>query len=221
MKISMRTTYRSKIKSIGGVVADSHGHFTIDIVLEDGTKGYYPNTEEFLNKLKVGSEVSYIDTKEFAGRIKINGLTLIEKTKTMSDKIATIVKLAGPLSKSDKGIYYKELTTEDGITAIFFSKELSEVEVIISGSLISYTDIIEKEGKDYFKGLEKLRRHSLDDKRQLSIIRQAAVKAAIECIAIASPKGRWVNKDGSVDEESCFNEVTSLADLFVEYASVE
>lgn len=208
----------SKICSVGEVVADGHGHFTIDIELEDGTKGYYPNTEKFLNKLKVGSEVSYIDTKEFAGRTKINGLILKEKKM---EKVVSIITKAGPLTKGDKGIYFKELTTEDGVSAIFFSKELSDVESIIKGSLISYTDIKEAKGKDIFLGLEKLKRYSSDDRRQLSIMRQSSLKAAIECISIGSPKGRWINKDGSFNNQECYQEVIDLAELFIDYVTVE
>lgn len=213
-------TFHSKIKTISEVVADSHGHFTVDIELEDGTFGFYPNTELFLNKLKVGSDVSYIGTKEFAGRIKINGLVLKEKLN-MSSKIITIITNVSPLQKTENGVYYKELTTEDEVKAIFFSKELSEVESLIKGSLISYTEIINKKEKDIFVGLEKLKRYSSDDIRQLSIIRQSAVKASIECHAISAPKGKWVNKDGSIDIDSCFNDVIELAEKFVQYAKVE
>lgn len=217
------TTFLSKAKIVKAseVVADGHGFFYKDLELDNGVKGYYPNTEEFLNKLVEGKVIQYIDTKEFAKRTKINGLVLIEKTKKMSNKVITIVKSTSTLQKGEKGIYFKELTTEDGITAIFHSKELSEVETIISGSLISYSDIKNLKGKDVFFGVEKLKRYHADDRRQLSIMRQSSIKAAIECIAIASPKGRWLNKDGVVDKQACYSEVIELAEMFIEYCTVE
>lgn len=217
----MRTICHSKIVKAGEVVSDGHGFFYIDLELEDGTVGYYPNDEEYLLKLKVGSVVEYIDTKEFAGRTKINGLILKEQNKIKMSKIVTIVKEASPLLKGENGTYYKELTTEDGITAVHFSKELSEVESVIQGSLISYSDIKTAKGKDVFVGLEKLKRYSADDRRQLSIMRQSSIKAAIDCFSIASPKGRWITKDGELDTNACYNDVVALAEKFIAYTSVE
>lgn len=209
----------SKIVFVSEVVADGHGHFTVDIELDDGTKAYYPGKEEFLRRLKVGSEVSYIKVEQFAGRDKFKGLTL--KNTNMDTKVVAIVTKTSELKKGNNNTYYKEITTEDEVTAIFFSKELNDVESIVKGSLISYTDIISKDNKDIFIGLEKLRRYSLDQARQLSIVRQAAVKAAIDCHSISAPKGKWINKDGSLDVDACFSDVIALAEKFVEYAKVE
>lgn len=213
---------KSKIVEMGKVVADGHGHFTLDLKLADGTEGYYPNTEEFLNKLKVGMIVYYKDTKHFAGRTKINGLTFLEKKKQNKvSEIKAIITSTSPMKKGENGSYYKDIETEDGVKGIFFSKELSEVEQLITGSLISYKDIKKVKGKDVFIGVEKLRRFSVDDRRQLSIVRQSTMKLAVECLKTASPKGRWINKDGSFDADSCFKEVVELTERFIEYVTVE
>lgn len=216
----MTSLSKAKIVKASEVVADGHGFFYKDLELDNGVKGYYPNTEEFLNRLVAGATIEYIDTKEFAKRTKINGIVLKEKIKKMS-KVITIVKSTSKLQKGENGSYFKELTTEDDVTAIYFSKELSEVESIIPGSLISYTDIKNAKGKDVFIGFEKLKRYSSDDRRQLSITRQSSIKAAIECLNIASPKGRWNEKDGVVNKQACYEEVIELAEMFIEYCTVE
>jgi len=207
------------IVNLSEVVQDKHGLFHVDLELADGTVGYYPSNEEFLKSLYVGAEVMYIDTKHFNKRNKINGLNLIKMAEN-NNKVYAIVTDVTKVEKN-KGFYFRTITTEDGVTAIHLSKQLSEVESIIAGSLISYTDVVTKNDKDVFVGVEKLKRMNADDKRQLSICRQSSLKAAIECIAIASPKGRWLEKDGSVNIDDCFNDVVSLADKFVQYVSVE
>ncbi len=212
-------TSHSNIVALSEVVQDKHGLFHVDLELADGTVGYYPGNEEFLRTLYVGAEVSYLGTKHFNKRNKINGLNLIQMADNNS-KVVAVVKAVTEVEKN-KGFYFRTLTTEDGVTAIHLSKQLSEVESIIVGSLISYTDVVTKNEKDVFVGVEKLRRFNADDKRQLSICRQSSLKAAIECMAIASPKGRWVEKDGSVNIDDCFNEVVALAEQFVQYVSVE
>ena len=213
-------TYLSKICKLSEVVQDTHGLFYVDIELEDGTSGYYPGNEKFLRSLYDGAEVSYLGTKLFNKRIKINNLNLVEMDSENSNEVYAIITNATSIEKY-KGFYFRYLTTDDGVTAVHLSKQLSEVESIIEGSLISYTDIVTKNDKDIFVGVKKLRRMNADDKRQLSIIRQGCIKAAIECYTIASPKGRWVEKDGSVNTDSCASEVIALAEKFVQYALVE
>lgn len=212
-------TYRSNIRKLSEVVQDKHGLFHIDLELADGTVGYYPGNENFLRMLYEGAEVSYLGTKHFNKRNKINCLNLIIMAEN-NNKVYAVVTEVTKVEKN-KGFYFRTLTTEDGITAIHLSKQLSDVESIIVGSLISYTDVVTKNEKDVFVGLEKLRRMNADDKRQLSICRQSSLKAAIECFAIANPKGRWLNKDGAVDVDECYNEIITLADKFVQYVSVE
>lgn len=209
----------TSIVVLSEVVQDKHGLFHVDLELADGTVGYYPGNEEFLRTLYVGAEVSYLGTKHFNKRNKINGLNLIQMADNNS-KVVAVVKAVTEVEKN-KGFYFRTLTTEDGVTAIHLSKQLSDVESIIVGSLISYTDVVTKNEKDVFVGVEKLRRMNADDKRQLSICRQSSLKAAIECFAIANPKGRWLNKDGVVVVDECYNEVITLADKFVQYVSVE
>ena len=214
-------TYRSNITKLSEVVQDKHGLFHVDIELADGTVGYYPGNENFLRMLYVGAEVSYLGTKHFNKRNKINCLNLIIMADiNNNNKVYAIVTQVTKVEKN-KGFYFRTITTEDGITAIHLSKQLSDVESIIVGSLISYTDVVTKNEKDVFVGVEKLRRMNADDKRQLSICRQSSLKAAIECFAIANPKGRWLNKDGVVVVDECYNEVITLADKFVQYVSVE
>lgn len=209
----------SVIKRIEGVVADSHGHHSIEIELEDGVKGYYASNLDFLLQLEEGMEVSYLGTKEFAGRLKINGLNII-KQKQMADKIDTIIINAGPVQKGN-GTYFRELTTEEGVTALYFSKNLSDVELIIKGSRIFYVKVETKKEKDWFVGLEKQNRYSSDIRRNLSITRQSSLKLAIEVYALANPKGRWATKEGAVDIEAAYTELTELADKFVDYCLVE
>lgn len=213
-------TYLSKICKLSEVVQDTHGLFYVDIELEDGTSGYYPGNEKFLRSLYDGAEVSYLGTKLFNKRIKINNLNLVEMDSENSNEVYAIITNATSIEKY-KGFYFRYLTTDDGVTAVHLSKQLSEVESIIEGSLISYTDIVTKNDKDIFVGVKKLRRMNADDKRQLSIIRQSCIKAAIECYTIASPKGRWVEKDGSVNTDNCASEVITLAEKFVQYVLVE
>lgn len=214
-------TYLSKICKLSEVVQDTHGLFYVDIELEDGTSGYYPGNEKFLRSLYEGAEVTYLSTKFFNKRIKINGLNLVKmESENNNSEVYAIVTDVTPIEKV-KGFYFRYITTDDGVTAVHLSKQLSEVESIIEGSLISYTDIVTKNDKDIFVGVKKLRRMNADDKRQLSIIRQSCIKAAIECYTIASPKGRWVEKDGSVNTDSCASEVIALAEKFVQYALVE
>ena len=215
----MTSHSKTSIIALSEVVQDRHGLFHVDLELADGTVGYYPGNEEFLRTLYVGAEVSYLGTKHFNKRNKINGLNLIQMADNNS-KVVAVVKAVTEVEKN-KGFYFRTLTTEDGVTAIHLSKQLSDVESIIVGSLISYTDVVTKNEKDVFVGVEKLRRMNADDKRQLSICRQSSLKAAIECFAIANPKGRWLNKDGVVVVDECYNEVITLADKFVQYVSVE
>lgn len=211
--------YRSNIVKLSEVVQDKHGLFHVDLELADGTIGYYPGNEEFLRTLYVGAEVTYIDTKHFNKRNKINGLNLIK----MADSNTKVWALVTEVTKveKNKGFYFRTITTEDGVTAIHLSKQLSEVESIIVGSLISYTDVVVKNDKDVFVGVEKLRRMNADDKRQLSICRQSSLKAAIECYTLANPKGRWLDKNGAVNVDECYTEIVTLADKFVQYVSVE
>jgi hypothetical protein len=213
-------TYLSKIVKLSEVVQDKHGLFHIDLELADGTVGYYPGDEKFLSMLEVGQEVTYLGTKHFNKRNKINGLNIVIHMSNITEKVDTIIVGVSGVEKN-KGFYFRTLTTEDGVSAIHLSKQLADIESLIVGSRISYTDITNKNGKDVFVGLEKLKRYGADDRRQLSITRQSSVKAAIECLAIASPKGRWTDKDGNFQKEVCYKEVTELAELFVTYVSVE
>jgi len=216
----MTMIYHSKIISISDIITDNHGYFYVDLELENGIKGYYPNSEEFLKSLSIGAEVSYISMEEFNKRLKIKGLIL--KNKIMSnDKVITIITKTSPIIKSEKGVYYKDITTDDNITASFFSKDSKEIEQLITGSLISYTDIKTIKDKDWFVGLEKLKKYSFDELRNISIIRQSSIKAAIECYNIGSPKGRWIDKDGSFLVDECYKDVLKLAEKFVDYSKVE
>ena len=204
------------IKSVSKILTDENGYSYIDVVLENDVQGYYPNTEESLGLFTVGSRVKYKDTKTFAGREKINGLTKINQMTTT--KIATI----GPVETGKNNTFYREITTEDGITATHFDESYKVIASLKSGDIIQYADTRSVKDKgDFFVGFSKMALYTADERRQLSIVRQSSIKAALEIINIASPKGRWVNSDGTVDKEKAAKEVIEISELLIPYCLVE
>ena len=205
---------------------DRAGYFFVDLLMENGEDGYYPGNLDTLGSFKVGDDVTYSSTKLFAGKNKFNGL--IKKQNKMADKqkvatsaVVTLIASATVTKEGKGNVWFKELTTTDGITAIYFSKEISEVDSIIVGSLVTYSDVASKDGKDYFIGMTKLKRYGTEEKRSLSINRQSAIERAIRVLTIASPKGRWILKDNTVDTKAAAEEVIALAELLIPYISVE
>jgi len=204
------------IKSISKILVDENGYNYIDVVLSNGVQGYYPNSQEALGLFKKGDRVKYRDTKEFAGREKINGLTKI------LDMVTTKIKKIGPVSLGNNGTWYADIQTDDDVIGIHFSDSKKDLSTLKVGTVIKYSDTKEIEGKGtFFVGLNKVVQYSPDERRQLSIVRQSSIKAAIEILSIASPKGRWVKPDGSVDSEGAVNDVISISELLIDYAMVE
>lgn len=205
---------------------DQAGYFFVDLLMDNGEEGYYPGSLETLGSFKVGDEVTYASTKLFAGKNKFNGLIkkqtkMADKQKVVASAVVTFIAQATNTTEGKGNVWFKELTTTDGITAIYFSKEISEVDAIIAGSLVTYNDVASKDGKDYFIGMTKLKRYNDAEKRNLSINRQSAIERAIRILAIASPKGRWILKDNTVDTKAAADEVIALAELLIPYINVE
>lgn len=209
----------TKIKNVSEVAVDDHGYPYVDLELEDGTAGYYPNTNEFLNSLSKGDEVKYAGVKNFAGRLKINGLTKLNETKKM---VTGIIKSVGEIKTGNNNTFYVELETADDQKAFHFSESYKELKSFKVGSIVQYTDIKEVKDKGlFFVGLSKVPMYSPDERRQLSIVRQSSIKAAVEILSIASPKGRWINSDGSVDIESAISDVIKISEGLIDYAMVD
>lgn len=206
----------TKIKKVSKITTDDHGYTYVDLELQDGTQGYYPNDVSVLESLTKGSKVKYVDTKPFAGRTKINGLT------KLTEMVTTKIKRADQISTGNNNTFYRELETEDGVVGFHFSDSYKALASIKSGSIVQYSDTREVDGKGtFFVGLNKLSQYSPDERRQLSIVRQSSIKAAIEMLSIASPKGRWIKSDGSVDKEAAVNDVIEISELLIDYAMVE
>jgi hypothetical protein len=206
----------TKIKKISKILQDEHGYSYIDLELEDGTQGYYPNEVDVLESFSKGTKVKYAGSKIFAGRNKISGLTKIK------EMVTTKIKRAGQITAGNNNTFYVELETEDDITGFHFSDSYKALVSIKPGTTVQYSDIKDVKDKGtFFVGLNKLSIYTPDERRQLSIVRQSSIKAAIEMISIASPKGRWINPDGSINKEAAASEVIELSELLIHYASVE
>lgn len=208
----------TKIAQISEILTDENGYLYVDLVLENGVQGYYPNSEDALGLFNEGDEVRYADTKEFAGRLKINGLIKLNKNVIKM----TTIKSIGPILNGNNGTFYVSIETEDGVNGIHFSDSYKEIAALKVGSLIQYSDLKDVKDKGtFFVGLNKVSRYTPDERRQLSIVRQSSIKAAIEIASIASPKGRWVKSDGSIDGEAAAKDIIQISELLIDYAMVD
>lgn len=204
------------IKSVSKILQDEHGYSYIDVVLEDGTQGYYPNSDEALGLFTVGSKVRYKDVKMFAGRMKINGLTkIIQMTTT---KISSIT----PIEIGKNNTFYREITTENGITAIHYDEVYKNISSLKEGDMIQYAETRNvKDRGDFFVGLVKMSLYSPDERRQLSIVRQSSIKAAIEIASICSAGERWTNNDGTIDKQLAVADIIEISELLIPYCLVD
>jgi hypothetical protein len=204
------------IKSVSKILQDEHGYSYIDVVLEDGTQGYYPNSDEALGLFTVGSKVKYKDVKMFAGRMKINGLTkIIQMTTT---KISSIT----PIEIGKNNTFYREITTENGITAIHYDEVYKNISSLKEGDMIQYAETRNvKDRGDFFVGLVKMSLYSPDERRQLSIVRQSSIKAAIEIANICSAGERWTNNDGTIDKQLAVADIIEISELLIPYCLVD
>ena len=77
------------IIGISDIITDDYGFTYIDLELEDGSLGYFPNSEEILKTFSLGSKVKYREIIEFNKKPKIIGL-LHNKKKINKNLIANL-----------------------------------------------------------------------------------------------------------------------------------
>jgi hypothetical protein len=201
------------IEEVSDILTDEHGYTYVNLLLSRDVRGFYPNSVEFLSSLQVGDKVRYVDTKMFNGRLKINGLLKIE-----TDMQTGNIKSVGEVQAGDNNKFFAELELTNGVKALCITDSAEEILSYKKYDKVKYADVVNLKGKDIFNKLVVHTKTDADE-RQLSIIKQSAFGYALEIATIASPKGRWVKSDGSIDFDKAIDELREAADKIVEYTS--
>lgn len=203
----------TKITHISDILTDEHGYTYVELELEDGTKGYYPNSVEFLGTLTVGDSVRYNDTKLFNGGNKINGLILKQNIMKYGS-----IKKVGEIISGENNKFYAEIELADGTKAIHITDTKEELETYTKYDRISYADVVEIKGKHIFT---KLVNNGMNDadKKNISITRQSNLKLVVEIAKVGSSKPRWVGKDGNIAWELAAEEFINASELFMDYVN--
>jgi len=201
------------IEEVSEVLTDEHGYTYVNLLLQDETKGFYPNSVEFLSSLTAGDKVRYVDTKMFNGGLKINGLIKLEQEMKVGN-----IKVVGEIQTGDNNKFYAELELTNGVKAIAITDSADEIQSYQKYDKVKYADIVNLKGKDIFNKLTVHEKTDADE-RQLSIIKQSAFGYAVEIATIASPKGRWLDKEGNILWSQAIAELQEAADKIVEYTS--
>ncbi len=206
---------KTRVSSVSEIITDEHGFEYINLILEDGVKGFYPGKPDLLSGFKPGLEVSYSGTKKFNGMNKIIGLIAESPVVPSNPGIGRIVGITSVFTL--KGWYTRTVRLDNDITANVVAKQLNVLSQYKVGSLVSYNSVKETEGLGaFFDGLKKEFEYTAEDRRQLSIMRQSCLKVATELYLAANSKN--VSKS---DWDSVINEVTSIANKLVDYVNVD
>lgn len=200
------------IKSISEILTDKHGYTFVDIELEDGAQGFFPNEREYLESLFLGMEVKYRAVKIFNNRPKIIGLLPNIKTKKVEMSIGRISNHSSWELSPKNNKFYSTITLEDGTSGVVMVDSINETLSFRPGLIMSY-ELNEKAGTNFFVGVN-LHTYDSNTTRELSIKRQTAFKAAVELLNANPHKGRWHSKESStgLDYDSMVKDVSELTE---------
>lgn len=208
-----------KIKKVSKILTDNHGFTYVNLTLDDGTEGFYPNTVEVLQSLSKGLDVRYSSVKPFNGMNKIVGLVILNnETQSKKMRVLSKIKSIGEIKSGANDMFYTKIEMVDGDEAVHFSNNYKDLSGLSVGDPVMYDEIKSVEGKgNFYVGLTKLIKLSADERRQLSIIRQSSLKVAVEIVAMSQSDAdsRKLGADKLVEE------IIRVSDLLVKYASVE
>ncbi len=194
----------SKIISVTDIYVDGRYSF-IDLVLENGAQGQYTNMVEVLGTFNAGDEVKYITCELFHGKYKFKGLF---KNKVM--KRSKIVDIVGEVTLAKNQAFTCEIILENGDRGNVLSSNYADVLSLRVGTFIKY-DKLDLVGEvSVFDGWVK-DSPGYDLLKNRDINRSVALKAAIDILTIASPKGRWALPDG-VDFDKAIKDVGNLTE---------
>lgn len=207
-----------KIQKVSEILTDDHGFTYVNLLLSDGTEGFYPNSVEVLQALSDGLEIKYSSVKPFNGMNKIMGLVVLNKTENKKMRVINYIKSIGEIKSGNNETFYLSMEMVDGDEAIHFSNNFKELQSFSIGDGVTYTEIkdVKDKGK-FFVGLSKLVKYSPDEKRQVSIIRQSSLKVAVDVVNMAYTDAdcRKMGTEGLVEE------IIKVSNLLVKYASVD
>jgi hypothetical protein len=197
------------IEKISSILKDDYGFDFIELSLSDGTKGIYPNKVDFLYPFKKGDVVSYIKLKNIGDK---NVYVYLKKIIQMNiNKIRDISQI-----NMSKGKFYADITLDDGNTAKFLTESYQEISALKKGSVVEYDSINDLGDKgSIFVNLFKTK-VDYENQKNKKIAKQVALKAAVEMLKIASPKGRYSLQDG-VDSDSMVKDLLEVTKKIEKY----
>lgn len=207
------------VESVSEIMTDENGFCFIDLVLGDGTRGFFPGKADTLSAFTPGVSVLYSSVKKFNGMDKINGLTVEEKKPTVTaPTFARITDLSevSPLN----GWMLKSITLDNGVTAGVIAKHHNGLSQYRVGNLVSYVAIREtEEFGSFFDGFKKEFEYTGEDRRNMSITRQSCLKAATELYLAANSSK--LAKSANVNWDDVLNDVIHISDKLVAYTNID
>ena len=222
----MKDVIEAKIKDVSGIQTDGNGFQFVELELDNGVTGFYPGQEATLNGLLPGTTITYQSLKKYNMKDKISGL-VVKKEAEVPKEEAGGSGVILEISEVNllKGFFYRKIKLSNGAEANAISKNANSISNLRPGNLISYTGVTDAgEHGMFFDNLKKEFLYNIEDRRNLSIVRQSSLKLATELfcqIKVCNTDFKLPVKKGLPDWEAISNEIIGIADKFVDYSLVD